>query len=96
VFVDQTPEDVLARLELGLRIHEDVLAAIDDPKYGRLKARLLRQLENSRDWLPGLADEFTVLLETTIRYVYFCYDIGRKMIGSYTEYLRKRDEDGKK
>ncbi|MBM9506783.1 hypothetical protein [Actinacidiphila acididurans] len=96
VFADQTSEDVLDRLELGLRTHDDVLAAIADPKYGRLRARLLRQLENSRDWLPGIADEFTALLETTLRYAYLCYDIGRKMGGSYTEYLRKRDKDGKK
>ncbi|WP_167367563.1 hypothetical protein [Streptomyces hygroscopicus] len=27
---------------------------------------------------------------------YLCYDIGRKMGGSYTEYLRKRDKGGKK
>ncbi|MFG3391623.1 hypothetical protein EF914_38090 [Streptomyces sp. WAC05458] len=95
-FVDRTPEHVLDRLELGLRTHDDVLAAIADPKYGRLKARLLRQLENSRDWITGVADEFTALLETTIRFAYLCYDIGRKMGGSYTEYLRKRDKDGKK
>ncbi|MCC9707392.1 hypothetical protein E4N62_20165 [Streptomyces sp. MNU76] len=95
-FVDQTPEHVLDRLELGLRTHDDVLAAIADPKYGRLRAGLLSRLKGSRDWLPGIADEFTALLETTIRYVYLCYDIGRKMGGSYTEYLRKRDKDGKK
>ncbi|MGW1761943.1 hypothetical protein [Streptomyces mirabilis] len=95
-FVDRTPEHVLDRLELGLRTHDDVLAAIADPKYGRLKARLLRQLENSSDWIAGIADEFTALLETTIRFAYLCYDIGRKMGGSYTEYLRKRDKDGKK
>ncbi|MEU9397973.1 hypothetical protein AB0D86_49410 [Streptomyces sp. NPDC048324] len=91
-----TPEHVLDRLELGLRTHDDVLTPIADPKYGRLKARLLRQLGSSRDWLPGIADEFTTLLETTIRYAYLCYDIGRKMGGSYTEHLRKRDKDGKK
>ncbi|MFE0448630.1 hypothetical protein [Streptomyces fungicidicus] len=95
-FVDQTPERVLDRLELGLRTHDDVLAAIADPKYGRLKARLLRQLEASSDWGPGIADEFTALLDTTIRFAYLCYDIGRKMGGSYTEYLRLRDKDGKK
>ncbi|MCX5314797.1 hypothetical protein [Streptomyces sp. NBC_00154] len=95
-FVDQTPEHVLDRLELGLRTHNDVLAAIADPKYGRLKARLLKQLEDSRDWLAGVAEEYTALLETTIRFAYLCYDIGRKMGGSYTEYLRKRDKDGKK
>ncbi|MDW8478297.1 hypothetical protein R3L02_41860 [Streptomyces scabiei] len=95
-FVDQTPEHVLDRLELGLRTHDDVLAAIADPKYGRLRAGLLSRLKGSRDWLPGIADEFTALLETTIRYAYLCYDIGRKMGGSYTEYLRKRDKDGKK
>ncbi|MEV6319145.1 hypothetical protein [Streptomyces sp. NPDC051776] len=95
-FVDQTPEHVLDRLELGLRTHDDALAAIADPKYARLQARLLNQLKNSRDWLPGIADEFTTLLETTIRYAYLCYDIGRKMGGSYTEHLRKRDKDGKK
>ncbi|MCX4581201.1 hypothetical protein OHB41_50545 [Streptomyces sp. NBC_01571] len=95
-FVEQTPEHVLDRLELGLRTHEDVREAIADPKYGRLKARLLRQLKNSPDWLPGVSDEFTTLLETTIRYAYLCYDIGRKMGGSYTEYLRTRDKDGKK
>ncbi|MFG3085592.1 hypothetical protein [Streptomyces parvulus] len=95
-FVDQTPEHVLDRLELGLRTHDDVLAAIADPKYGRLRAGLLSRLKGSRDWLPGIADEFTALLETTIRYAYLCYDIGRKMGGSYTEYLRKRDKEGKK
>lgn len=95
-FVDQTPEHVLDRLELGLRTHEDVLAPIADPKYGRLKARLLRQLEDSSDWITGIADEFTALLETTIRYAYLCYDVGRKMGGSYTEHLRKRDKEGKK
>ncbi|MCQ8836437.1 hypothetical protein [Streptomyces malaysiensis] len=95
-FVDQTPEHILDRLELGLRTHDDVLTAIADPKYGRLKARLLGQLENSSDWIAGIADEFTALLETTIRFAYLCYDIGRKMGGSYTEYLRKRDKDGKK
>ncbi|SCF98594.1 hypothetical protein GA0115258_12251, partial [Streptomyces sp. LamerLS-31b] len=95
-FVDQTPEHVLDRLELGLRTHDDVLAAIADPKYGRLRAGRLSRLKGSRDWLPGIADEFTALLETTIRYAYLCYDIGRKMGGSYTEYLRKRDKDGKK
>lgn len=94
--VDQTPEHVLDRLELGLRTRDDVLAAIADPKYGRLRAGLLSRLKGSRDWLPGIADEFTALLETTIRYAYLCYDIGRKMGGSYTEYLRKRDKDGKK
>ncbi|MBZ6211579.1 hypothetical protein KVH31_34355 [Streptomyces olivaceus] len=95
-FVDQTPEHVLDRLELSLRTHEDVLAVIADPKYGRLKAQLLKQLESSRDWLSGIADEFTALLDTTIRFAYQCYDIGRKMGGSYTEYLRRRDKDGKK
>lgn len=93
---NQTPEHVLDRLELGLRTRDDLLAAIADPKYGRLKTRLLRQLENSRDWLPGIADEFTTLLDTTIRFAYLCYDVGRKMGGSYTEYLRKRDKDQKK
>lgn len=53
-------------------------------------------LENSSDWITGIADEFTVLLETTIRYAYLCYDVGRKMSGSYTEHLRKRDKYGKK
>lgn len=96
VVADQTSEDVLDRLELGLRTHDDVLAAIADPKYGRLRARLVRQLENSRDWLPGIADEFSVLLEATLRYAYLCYDIGRKVGGPYTEYLRKRDKGGKK
>ncbi|MFF6888864.1 hypothetical protein ACFY9F_37515 [Streptomyces sp. NPDC012421] len=95
-FANQTSDHVLDRLELGLRTHDDVLAAIADPKYGRLKARLLKQLEDSRDWIAGVADEFTALLETTIRFAYLCYDIGRKMGGSYTEYLRKRDKDGKK
>ncbi|MET7543855.1 hypothetical protein [Streptomyces sp. NPDC005507] len=95
-FVDQTPEHVLDRLELCLRTHDDVLAAIADPKYGRLMERLLRQLENSSDWIAGIADEFTALLEATIRYAYLCYDIGRQMGGSYTEHLRKRDKGGKK
>lgn len=95
-FADQTNEQLLDRLELALRTHDDVLAAVADPKYGRLKARLLRQLENSSDWVAGIADEFTVLLDTTIRFAYLCYDIGRKMGGSYTEYLRLRDKDGKK
>lgn len=95
-FVEKTPEHVLDRLELGLRTHDDVRAAIADPKYGRLRARLLSHLEKSRDWLPGVADEFTTLLETTMSFAYLCYDIGRKMGGSYTEYLRKRDKDGKK
>ncbi|MFE4775993.1 hypothetical protein [Streptomyces sp. NPDC056713] len=95
-FADQTPEDVLDRLELVLRTHEDVREAIADPKYGRLKTGLLSQLKKSPDWLPGVADEFTALLETTLRFAYLCYDIGRKMGGTYTEYLRKRDKDGKK
>ncbi|WP_156366077.1 hypothetical protein [Nocardiopsis sp. NRRL B-16309] len=96
VFVDQTPDHLLDRLELSLRTHDDVLNNISDPKYGRLRARILRELEKSRDWIPGIADEFTALVETTIRFSYLCYDIGRKMGGSYTEYLRSRDKDGKK
>ncbi|EHY91098.1 hypothetical protein [Saccharomonospora azurea] len=94
--VDQTPEHVLDRLELALRTHDDVRASIADPKYSRLMDRLLRQLQESHDWLPRIAVEFTVLLEVTIRYAYLCYDIGRKMGGSYTEFLRRRDKDGKK
>ncbi|MET8418134.1 hypothetical protein ABZV41_21130 [Streptomyces sp. NPDC005098] len=95
-FADQTSEEVLDRIELGLRTHDDVRAAIADPKYSRLRSHLLRQLEKSRDWLPGIADEFTALLDTTLRYAYLCYDIGRKMGGPFTEHLRSRDKDGKK
>ncbi|MET7636859.1 hypothetical protein [Streptomyces sp. NPDC005078] len=92
----QGPQVVLDRIELGLRTHDDVRAAIADPKYSRLRSHLLRQLEKSRDWLPGIADEFTALLDTTLRYAYLCYDIGRKMGGPFTEHLRSRDKDGKK
>jgi len=96
VLVDQTPEHILDRLELGLRTHEDVRAAVTDPKYGRLRDGLLNRLKLSRDWSPGIATEFTALLDTAIHYAYLCYDIGRQMGGSYTEFLRNRDKGGKK
>ncbi|MET3986252.1 hypothetical protein [Streptomyces sp. PvR034] len=95
-FVEETPAHILDQLELALRSHEDVLATVADAKYGRLMARLISQLKESRDWLPDVADPFSLLVEATVRYAFLCYDIGRKMGGSFTEYLRLRDKDNKK
>ncbi|BFU47805.1 hypothetical protein [Krasilnikovia sp. MM14-A1004] len=93
---ETAPEQVLDRLELALRTHEDTHAAAMDPKLGRLMDRLVGQLQQSPDWIPDIADPFHVLLNTTVRYAFLCYDIGRKMGGSYTEYLRLRDASKKK
>ncbi|MEV7297070.1 hypothetical protein AB0N79_36455 [Streptomyces microflavus] len=89
-------ERKLDRLELALRDQEGILTTIADAKYSRLLTRLVRELEPSRDWLPDIADPFMLLLEATVRYAYMCYDVGRKMGGSYTEFLRLRDKDNKK
>ncbi|KPM50616.1 hypothetical protein ACG83_39450 [Frankia sp. R43] len=88
--------EALDRLEIRLRDKDDVIAGIEDPKYSRLLERLRQELETSRDWLPDIADSFHVLLETTVRFAYRCYEVGRTMGGSYTEYLRGRDREGKK
>lgn len=93
---EKADEYTLDQLELGLRNQEDILTTIADAKYGRLLAKLVRELEESRDWLPDIADPFMLLLEATVRYAYTCYDVGRKMGGSYTEFLRLRDKDNKK
>ncbi|WP_433281828.1 hypothetical protein [Micromonospora sp. CA-244673] len=93
---ETAPEPVLDRLELALRTHEDTHAAAMDPKLGRLMDRLVGQLRQSPDWIPDIADPFHALLNTTVRYAFLCYDIGRKMGGSYTEYLRLRDPSRKK
>jgi hypothetical protein len=89
-------EKTLDRLELALRGQEDILTTIVDAKYGRLIGGLRRELKKSRDWLPDIADPFQLLLEATVRYAYMCYDVGRKMGGGYTEFLRLRDKDNKK
>ncbi|GAA2978254.1 hypothetical protein [Streptomyces fulvorobeus] len=88
-------EHKLDRLELALRNQEGILTMIADAKYSRLLTRLVRELEQSRDWLPDIAP-FILLLEATVRYAYMCYDVGRKMGGSYTEFLRLRDKDKKR
>ncbi|MFF7249859.1 hypothetical protein ACFZBU_38850 [Embleya sp. NPDC008237] len=93
---DTISDRSLDRLELELRTGEDVAASIRDPKYDRLMSRLLDDLGRSADWLPGIAEEFNALLDVTVRFAYHCYDIGRKMGGSYTEFLRLRDKDGRK
>ncbi|WP_322872181.1 hypothetical protein [Streptomyces goshikiensis] len=95
-FTGHTPEHTLDRLELALRNQEGILTTIADAKYSRLLTRLVRGLEQSRDWLPDIADPFMLLLEATVRYAYMCYDVGRKMGGSYTEFLRLRDKENKK
>jgi hypothetical protein len=94
--VDAMPEHVLDKLELCLFSMEDFQHSITNPRYGRLIERLIDELEQSHDWLPGVAEPFRILLETTIRYAYFCYDVGRTMGGSYTDFLRLRDKGGKK
>jgi len=93
---ETAPDPTLDRLELALRTHEDTYAAAMDPKLGRLMDRLVSQLQQSPDWIPDIADPFHALLHTTVRYAFLCYDIGRKMGGSYTEYLRLRDASRKK
>ncbi|GIH99171.1 hypothetical protein [Planobispora takensis] len=90
------PASALDRLEVALRTHEDVIAAVTDPKVGRLMDRLIGQLQQSADWVPGIADSFQVLLEVTVRYAFLCYNIGRDLGGSYTEFLRLRDKAKKK
>ncbi|MET8700728.1 hypothetical protein ABZW10_17915 [Kitasatospora sp. NPDC004723] len=94
--VESIDEGALDAMELALRAREDVVAPITDAKYSRLMRDLTSQLAKSSDWLPDIADPFALLLDATVRYAYICYDIGRKMGGSYTEYLRLRDKDGKK
>lgn len=95
-FTNSIKPEALDRLEIRLRDKDDVIAGVEDPKYSRLLERLRRELETSRDWLPDIAVPFQVLLETTVRFAYRCYEVGRTMGGSYTEYLRGRDRDGKK
>ncbi|MFD6757832.1 hypothetical protein [Streptomyces roseolus] len=95
-FADLNSDDVLDRLELALRDSEYFLSAITDAKYSRLMDTLVARLEQSRDWIPKVAEPFQVLLEATVRFAFRCYDVGRQMGGSYTEYLRGRDKDGKK
>ncbi|MFB6977418.1 hypothetical protein [Streptomyces scopuliridis] len=95
-FADQNSEHVLDRLELALRDSEEFLLSMTDAKYSRLMDELIVRLEKSRDWIAGVAEPFQVLLEATVRFAFLCYDVGRKMGGGYTEYLRARDKDGKK
>lgn len=96
ILANQTPDDVLDKLELALRDSDDFASSIADPKYVRLMNGLITRLQTSLDWIPGIAEPFQSLLDATIRYAYLCYDIGRKMGGGYTEYLRLRNKDGKK
>lgn len=96
VFADQNSEYVLDKLELALRDSEEFLFSVTDAKYSRLMDALIVRLEQSRDWIPTVAEPFQVLLEATVRFAFLCYDVGRKMGGGYTEYLRGRDKDGKK
>lgn len=92
----QTTERVMDRLELALRDREDFLRSATDPKYsGKMKA-LIDRLSQSRDWIPEVAEPFQALLDVTVRFAFHCYDVGRKMGGSFTEFLRARDKDGKK
>ncbi|WP_203719475.1 hypothetical protein, partial [Asanoa siamensis] len=93
---EMAPESTLDRLELALRTYEDTNAAALDPKTGRLMDRLVDELRQSPDWIPGIADPFLALLKTAVRYAFLSYDIGRKMGGSYTEFLRLRDKAKKK
>ncbi|MFJ6106017.1 hypothetical protein ACIQHY_34140 [Streptomyces sp. NPDC092359] len=95
-FAELNSADVLDRLELALRDSEHFLSNITDAKYSRLMDTLVARLVQSRDWIPKVAEPFQVLLEATVRFAFRCYDVGRQMGGSYTEYLRGRDKDGKK
>ncbi|MEV6769674.1 hypothetical protein AB0N05_13705 [Nocardia sp. NPDC051030] len=92
----QNDDRIMDRLELALRDRDDFLHAASDPKYSRLLTTLIDRLSQSRDWLPGIAEPFQVLVDATVRFACHCYDVGRKMGGSYTEFLRARDKDGKK
>ncbi|GAA2582089.1 hypothetical protein [Streptomyces tubercidicus] len=96
VFTDQNSDKVLDRLELALRDSDDFLLSVTDAKYSRLMDTLVVRLEKSRDWIATVAEPFQVLLEATVRFAFLCYDVGRTTGGSYTEYLRGRDKDGKK
>lgn len=92
----QNADRILDRLELALRDHDDFLHAASDPINSRLMNTLIDRLGRSRDWIPDVAEPFQVLVDATVRFAYHCYDVGRKMGGSYTEFLRARDKDGKK
>ncbi|MGW0359405.1 hypothetical protein [Nocardia nova] len=94
--VANNDELVLDRLELALRDTDDLAVAAADPKYSRLMRSLVERLERSGDWCAGVAEAFLVLLDVTINFMCFSYEVGRKMGGGYTEYLRLRDKDGKK
>lgn len=93
---DTVSDKTLDKLELRLRSIGDYIGASADPHYSRLFDSLIGELEKSNDWAPGVAEAFQVLLDTTVRYAYYCYDVGRTMGGGYTEFLRRRDKEGKK
>ncbi|MBF6302095.1 hypothetical protein IU459_31805 [Nocardia amamiensis] len=90
-------EMVLDALESALRDTDDLAASTADPKYSRLMRSLAERLSRSSDWsAAGVAESFLALLDVTINFMYYSYDVGRKMGGGYTEHLRLRDKDGKK
>jgi hypothetical protein len=92
----QAEVSTLDKLELALRTHEDVVAGAVDPKISRLMDKLINDMRQSADWIPDIAAPFHALLDATVRYAFLCYNVGRKMGGSFTEYLRLRDASGKK